>query len=396
MERFGVLFLALTLCMSILMGTIVKHKMDMDKEMLGTNVIYTDAFTMSLSQNKIEVVNIFSNEAQTKCFVLLRFPNMANVVTDASQYEVYLTGSDMKANQQTPLCNPTATIYMFGVTGYMGIYLVDMMGFQSQILDLVLRCNILTGAMPSEVGTYDDASFAKFDQGRMYFNPGASGFVTVDFLDNPSMSVGDIYDAVVTKQQELDIRDKLAEDLGEMRSILSQIDEFERRVSDMGVIVPPRPIQIRNDRVETIAEEDNRLNLVTDYVLEGGYSFDWYHGTVRAGYSAGVVPANMTTSRYIAAQRKLVGSDNMDLESLRWLRTDGTDFYGDMDAVKSQAYNQIDAGITNLVNAWTNYFQLKQKYQVNDLESLLLLELDTGDMSTNYTVNATDNITVYG
>ena len=390
------LFLALTLCMSILMGTIVKHKMDMDKEMLGTNVIYTDAFTMSLSQNKIEVVNIFSNEAQTKCFVLLRFPNMANVVTDASQYEVYLTGSDMKANQQTPLCNPTATIYMFGVTGYMGIYLVDMMGFQSQILDLVLRCNILTGAMPSEVGTYDDASFAKFDQGRMYFNPGASGFVTVDFLDNPSMSVGDIYDAVVTKQQELDIRDKLAEDLGEMRSILSQIDEFERRVSDMGVIVPPRPIQIRNDRVETIAEEDNRLNLVTDYVLEGGYSFDWYHGTVRAGYSAGVVPANMTTSRYIAAQRKLVGSDNMDLESLRWLRTDGTDFYGDMDAVKSQAYNQIDAGITNLVNAWTNYFQLKQKYQVNDLESLLLLELDTGDMSTNYTVNATDNITVYG
>ena len=47
MERFGVMVLTLTLSMSILMGTIVKHKADMDKETLGTNVVYTNSFDMS-------------------------------------------------------------------------------------------------------------------------------------------------------------------------------------------------------------------------------------------------------------------------------------------------------------------------------------------------------------
>ena len=150
MERFGVTVLSLTLCMAVLMGSILKHKADMDKETLGNNVIYTNEFTMSLSQNKAQVVDIFSNQAQTKCFILLRFPDMSKVVTDASQYRIFLTGSDMSARQNTPLCNPTATIYMFGVTGYMGIYLVDMAGFQSQILDLVLRGWVHDGGLPGQ------------------------------------------------------------------------------------------------------------------------------------------------------------------------------------------------------------------------------------------------------
>lgn len=393
MERFGVMVLTLTLSMSILMGTIVKHKADMDKETLGTNVVYTNSFDMSLSQNRVEVVNIFSNSAQTKCFILLRFPDMSNVVTDASQYKLFLTGSDMNARQNPPLCNPTATIYMFGVTGYMGIYLVDMAGFQSQILDLVLRCNILTGAMPTELPTYEDASFAKFDQGRMYFNPGASGFTTVDFLDNASMSVGDIYDSVVVKQQELAIRDKLDTDLDNMRSLLAQIDEFARRVSDSGIIVPVEPLQIRGDRVEE--SDDGRLELRTDYVLSGGYSFDWYNGSVRAGYLDSIIGHGATPSRYIASQRKLVGGDKMDLNSLRWLRADGTDFYSETDTIKSQSYVQIDTNITNLKSAWQQYYDMKRMYQITDLESLLLLELDSKDMSTNYTVNSRDNIIVY-
>lgn len=394
MERFGVIILSLTLCMTILMGTIVKHKADMDKETLGTNVVYTSDFTMSLSQNQAQVVSIFSNSAQTKCFILLRFPDMSTVVTDASQYQIFLTGSDMSARQHSPLCNPTATIYVFGVTGYMGIYLVDMAGFQSQILDLVLRCNILTGTMPTDIPTYEDVSFAQYDQGRMYFNPGASGFTTVDFLDNPMMSVGDIYDAVVVQQQEIAIRDKLSQDLENMRSLLSQIEEFKRRVSDSGIIVPIEPVSIRGDEIVTL--DDGRLDLKTDYVLQGGYAFDWYNGSVKVGYLDSIIGYGSTASRYIAAQRKLVGNDSLDLNSLRWLRADGTDFYSETDTVKSQSYAQIDTNIRNLQAAWQQYYDLKKMYQITDLESLLLLELDTTDMSTNYTVNSSDNITVYG
>ena len=394
MERFGITFLCLTLCMAILMGTIVKHKIDMDKVTLGTNVVYTGDFTMSLSQNRVQVVDIFSNQAQTKCFVLLKFPDMTKVVTDASQYRIFLTGTNMSAVQEAPLCNPTATIYMFGVTGYMGIYLVDMAGFQSQILDMVLRCNILTGAMPSEIPVYEDASFAKFDQGRMYFNPGASGFTTVDFLDNPSMSVGDIYDSVVVKTQESAIRERLTTDLDELRSLRSQIDEYARRVSDSGIIVPVEPLQIRGDTIETL--EDGRLELKTDYILQGGYDFDWYNGTVKSGYLDGVVGFGTTAARYISAQRKLVGSDKLDFGSIRWLRADGTDFYSASDTIKSQSYTQIDANIKSLQQMWQSYYDMKKQYQISDLEALLLLEMDSKDMSTNYTVNSTDNITVYG
>lgn len=393
-ERFGVLMLAFSLSMAILMGSIVKHKMDMDKETLGSNVVYTTEFGMSLSNSRARVVNIFSNSAQTKCFILLYFPDMTKVVTDAGQYQIFLTGSDMRGQQQTPLCNPTATIYMFGVTGYMGIYLVDTAGFQSQILDLVLRCNILTGSMPTQVPTYEDASFNKFDQGRMYFNPGASGYIVADFLDNPKMSVSDIYNYVVVQSQEEAIRQRLSAGLENMRSALSRIEEYKRRVTDSGVIVPVEPIQIRDDRVEQL--EDGRLELRTNYVMQGGYSFNWFNGTIRSGYLAGVVPGGTTPARYIASQRRSQSGERMDLNDLRWLRSDGTDFYAEEDVVKSAAYKQADANISNLKSAWSNYYALKKQYQVDDMEALLLLEMDAGDISTNYTVNATDNVTVYG
>ena len=40
------------------------------------------------------------------------------------------------------------------------------------------------------------------------------------------------------------------------------------------------------------------------------------------------------------------------------------------------------------MTAWNNYYQLKKQYQTKDLESLLLLELDAVDISTNFTTNA--------
>ena len=156
----------------------------------------------------------------------------------------------------------------------------------------------------------------------------------------------------------------------------------------------PVLLQIRGDVIETL--DDGRLELKTDYILQGGYDFDWYNGSVKSGYLDGVVGHSMTASRYIASQRKLVGSDRLDFSSIRWLRSDGTDFYSDSDTIKSQSYTQIDNSIKNLQSAWQSYYDMKKMYQISDLESLLLLELDTNDMSTNYTVNSNDNIVVYG
>lgn len=388
MERFGVMFGSLALCMAVCLGTIFAHKAEMDKHTLGTNVMYTTEMTMSLSRSKCQVVDIFSDSAQTKAFILLKWENMANVVTDAGEYKIFLTGSDLNQRPQDLLCSPQATIYVFGTTGYMGIYLVDMAGFQSQILDLVLRCDSLAGTLPTEIPSYEDKSFEQFDQGRIYFNPGASGFKTANFLDTGKMDVRTIYNDTVISSRETEIREKLTEDLDTMNNLLLQTVEYRKRVEASGIVIPAEPIEIRGDRVVE-ADDTGRLELVTDYVVAGGYDYDWYNGNVLSGYLDGIVPGDQTASRYMAAMRQQAGSDGFDTRDLRWLRVEnGTDFYADDVGIQSAAYKQTDVNIKDLTNVWKQYFAAKKTYQTTDLESLLLLELDAMDISSNFTTNA--------
>lgn len=389
MERFGVTFGVLILCMAILLTTIGIRKKQLDEADMGNIVKYTDSFSMSLSGASGTVEKIFCNDTHTECFVLLHYNDMSNVVTDASEYKMFLTASDVNQRQHELLSNPSATIYMFGMSGYMGIYLVDYAGFPSQIMDLVVRCNKLTGPMPESVPVYEDKSFSNNDQFRIYFNPGAADYEPADFMNMGRMSVYEIFDAMVVKYQEQGVRDALTKSIVDMESAISLINEYSKRLSDAGIIVPPAPMQIRGD--EIVTTDDGRKVLSTDYIVQGGYSFDWYHGSVKDGYIAGVLATTENETsilNYIARQRILAQEDRLNFKNMVWLRTDGSEFKLASDTVQSEAMTNIQNNINSLQNAWSSYFELKKNYQTTQMEQLLILEQNLFDTSVNYTVNA--------
>ena len=396
MERFGVTFGVLVLLMTILLSTIYARKVSIEKANMGNIVQYTTQFTSSLAKSSGQVVSVFCNDSHTECFVLLKYNDMSTVVTDASQYHLFITAADQNMNKAELESMPSATLYMFGMSGYMGIYLVDMGGFPSQILDVVVRCNKLTGMMPDDIPDYEDKSFNDYDQFRFYINPGAADYVPADFMNMGRMTVSEIYDAMVVKFQEQELRDNLAKSLDDMEVQLALMDEYKQRIESAGVIVPPAPMQIRGDSV--IMTEEGRKVLVTDYLVQGGYNFDWYHGSVKSGYATTVlagVENETSILHYIASQRKIAEGERLNVDTGEWLYTDGTSFDTAAATVQSDAIKSIQNNIESLKAAWQEYFKLKRDYQTTRMEDLLILEQNLFDTSVNYTVNATDVRTLW-
>ncbi len=384
MERFGVMFTALVVLLALAGGRIYMHKMKLENVKLGEQVTYTTDVTMSLTGNTGQVVNVFMDSSHTKAFVLLHWDDVTKVITDANDYEFFLTGSTMDMIPEPIACHPSGSIYMFGSTGYMGIYLVDTNGFPKQILYGILRCNSMAAPIAESRPTYDDSSFNEFDQCQIFFNPGASAYTPAAFLDEGRMDIYDIYEATVIDGQEEEIRSGLDDTLNSMQGALGRIDEYERRVRQDGIIVPDRPIQIRGDQV--LADEAGDLYLQTDYVVQGGYSFDWRHGSVLEGYLESVVPDNSSPAQYLAMKAELVKSEPWSMGDVTWYRTDGTRW------VSENPYNettvaQTNADIQGLMNAWNEYFSLKQSYQAGQLDRLLRLELNIREMITRYSVH---------
>ena len=95
MERFGLSFLALCIAMGIVIGMVANtRRLDL-KEVLGNQVMYTTQFVMSRSHSVGDVQSINVSEDGTRCLILIRWQDMTNVAIDASDYQLFLTGSNM-------------------------------------------------------------------------------------------------------------------------------------------------------------------------------------------------------------------------------------------------------------------------------------------------------------
>ena len=70
-ERFGVIFFLLLVCLVSSFGFAQKQHMDAMAVQLGDQVMYTTAFQMSVSHAPCEVMDIRVSEDKTKCFIML-------------------------------------------------------------------------------------------------------------------------------------------------------------------------------------------------------------------------------------------------------------------------------------------------------------------------------------
>lgn len=432
-ERFGVMFIALVVAMATLVGMITNTQIQRQRIALSGQAMYTSGFRMSETGTGCYVRGLYVDSAQTKVLILLQFNDMSMIPTNASDYSLSVAAVNTRMQYEMIESAPAGLFYMFGSTGYAAIYLQDMSGFPSQILGVSIAANtkLVTGS----------DSGAK-DTGYVYFNPGGAYATRAAFLDERQWSFFEMVEEVMTRKDEIAARNTLTQDLEAMLQQLVLINEYKRRLTEeLHVIIPVTPAYV-DDTIYAVPTEELKTTKLADCthlllenytterggwltssgekgyygkdvtlfldaraVVPGGHDFTWQTGRILTGYlpylteSTDVLVWRNYMNRKAGSYNPDLLAFNTEVKRFQWLRADGSTF----DVLQKEdprliEYNeneqQINSVILLLIEAWEQYYELKVKYEKEDLPALLSLEINANDMLKSYTVN-TNGIKIY-
>lgn len=383
-ERFGVSITTLLVCMTIICSSIlVKHSHEVNN-MVGSNVQYTTAGTTSKTGHEFNVTGVYSDSVGKQCFILLYFQDMSTMSRNASDYQMFLTGSSYDMKKKDLLCNPQGSIYVFGSSGFIGLYLNDEAGFQSQILKLTLRCKSELADANVDIEKYADESYINFDQADIYFNPGAADKDVKQFLEDGNMDVRDMYYQTVVSYNEADERAVLNELLSGMETELALIDEYKARLDDDEIVWSANESAFIKGDAVTYDEETENYKFNTSHVCAAGVDFNWQDGTVYDGYLS-----KLTSSTYTSfcKQKESETEQVPAYGKCVWYMNDGSEFDYNSYTLSSSDKG-IKADIDSLIGAWQSYYQSKVVYE-QELFNLLNLENGLNEDWKKYTVTTT-------
>lgn len=429
-ERFGIMFVSLALCMCLLVSSIVAKKVKSDHRTLTGQAQYTSTTATSLTASVATVRGVYTNKDHTKCFVLWRFDDMSNMPLSASDYHFFLRGYDSFYGFVDSESKPTSTFYVFGATGYMGMYLYEAGGFPSQVLSLTLRSlRNISGISNADAVNLSDITYGRYDQCDIYFNPGGSFAPYAAFLERESWTPFDVYGEIVISAQETSAKSVLKQDLIDMHRCKIRMDEYASRLEQQDVVVSDAPLEIKDDVIyayrtseltsgsnpeelhwtirESAWTNDDQSRYVTNskatlfldtkYVVPGGFDYEWQTGSVRAGYLAGITGSSdlRTWAEYVAGIRAQSNDNSFGntVSATRWYFSSGAEI--DLAALTSDsaidADRMVASTITSLEDCWKEYYKIKCKYQCDDLPRLLDLERDVQSVENSYSVSIDDN-----
>lgn len=399
METFAVSFGILIF--GILVVTVISFAMFIQQQnnTLSSKAIYTTDFSTSKTNISGTVVGVYASEDRTKAFILMKFDDVKSISTNANNYQVFMTGINGQKRRETLKSSPAGSVYVFGNSGYMGIYLVNNEGFPTQILDIVVRANAeLVKKSDNASNEYaNDESFSNYDQFRIYANPGATDATVLKCLSNGNApTVKDLYNEAVVTNQEAAIRKDLYADLDDMITAQANIKEYtDRLTAQDGVQVPAQPDSINGDSVAKLKDGTYAYDFKS--VVPGGYNFEWQNRYVADGYLKGLYEQlgdpTMTSDALFAKMNKEAQLTKSGVDtSIQWRLTDGTLLDDLKSGSNSGRYQQIYADTEGLVTAWQNYYSAKEKYQRTDLGRLLDLEATTDLVVSSSSINTNDNV----
>jgi len=387
-ERFGVLFIA---ALMFVIGTGISGFIQFEKirhAALGTTAMYSSSFVTSMSGVHGTVEGVYTNNDKTRGFVLLHYDDIKSISIDAQNYNVYIMGVDNNRIYKEDLKSQMAgCIYLFGNTGYMGIYLMCAEGFESQITMLTVRAN---NQMANTVMPLTDESYATIDQFNTYVNLGAEGTGHLNFLEsNGVLDVTEMYEELVVRPAEYQVEAMLNQQLQDIVTYEAQFEEYTNRLRNQGIIVPERPYAINGD----IISYDNNTGLYTlntDVVAAGAWNLDWQHHSISDGYIDAEI-GDMLPVDYFAMKAAEVDEIPFDTSTLVWYRSDGTIWYRVEDGTATT--RNINEDIDYLTNLWEEFYRDKVAYQTAQ-EELINLAYSIHDADSTFTVNNNLNAVV--
>lgn len=436
-ERFTVLSVLFSSVLLILYGISFKMHIDRGRINLTTQAKYTPATRWNITGNKIEILDIYRNSDTTKSFVLLKSDGLAGMSTDAADYNMFVTG--YKGDKLTDELK--GAVYLFGNTGYIGLYFADADGIDPHMYQITLASyNMLTSFV-------DEAELEKAEEDRSTFNSctffanlAGSDAIVADVLERNDFSIVDLYMDVILDEEESDDRAKLRDTLVAMSNNMNMIANYEKELTTYNIVIPELPIQISGDFITTNADEamnkpvnfdrdtmlpinsgvitssygydtvgasesvkgiahgvavsDEPIYLATDYVFPSGIEFNWQDSILNDYVLSSLHDETMSDDLWIKKKKeeKNVYPDlckfNADVY-FDWCYKDGTKFemseYNSTDTLIAQTIANYEKAVTDLCN-------LKFDYQAHQLVDLLGLELRARTAVNMFSINAEDDV----
>jgi hypothetical protein len=235
-----------------------KAHMENKKVNLTEQAIYTKQAAWSLIGQKVDNVRAYRNENFTKAFILLKM-DMSKMSLDAKDYQFFVTGGTGYKLKNKDM---TGSVYVFGNTGYLGLYFTDAAGFEKMLYSIIVRnTSIITADRvdQEQIDKYSDASFKSHNQIKIFANLAGSDAIVADFLAKDVPDDLEIYADVIASVDEEELRKKLNQTLFDMNNLMSLINEYGEYLQRMKIYVPPLPTAIAGDRI-TDNPEDTKDN----------------------------------------------------------------------------------------------------------------------------------------
>ena len=116
-------FFSVTIPLVFMTGVSIYNKFGLDDQMLASRAVYTTDATFSRTNQTSKVVGVFTNSDKTRGMVLIKFADGVNISSSASDYKVFTTASNLKKGKEDLASKPAGSIYVFGTSGYIGLYL---------------------------------------------------------------------------------------------------------------------------------------------------------------------------------------------------------------------------------------------------------------------------------
>lgn len=413
-ERFSLMFAAFAVTLIFITGGAFTSAAQNNASTEAATTVYTPTFTTSKTELKGEVTGLYVSSDHARALVMMKFDEVNGTFSvDADNYQAFLTGSDRNLRPQAPKTDITGQLAVFGTTGYVGVFLDSSLPFEQQILNLTVRANSeLVYNEPDQqrelrADLQGQDSFRKFDQWRVFVNPGATDAIETEALDGRELDMSKIYYDLIIAEREQEVRAAMDGQLKALVVDLTKIDEFTKQMSytDVGgvFIIPPTvPVQIAGDEITGepgTDDTESTLELDTDWVIPSGYDFDWRDGTVEEGYLNDIVPADESYVTYLSTKAKLgdVHEDEDDFQPTRltWMLTDGKDLGKDYSSsADAERMRQLIDLKDNLVQAYRDYYTHKTEYQTDGFGQLLDLEIELRSADSGVTVNNGDEALV--
>ena len=392
-------FFVITIPLVLMTFVSIYNKFGLDQQSLSSNALYSSSVTLSRTGQTGKVEGVFVNQDKTRGMVLIKMSDADKISSSAKDYKAFTSAVNLKQQPEKLESVPQGSIYVFGSSGYIGLYFVDNAGFNSQIFKSTIRLEKEFVAVdPKEVSDeVAGTSYSEYDQMDVYFNLGASKAIQLKALDKADFSVQDLYVEAVGSKSDDEQRALLIEDLTQMSKLKLQIDEQRSRletvsIDGVGFVVPDLPEEVKSDSFSGSGDD---IMMTTDFTYAGGININWHNLKLEDGYfnsidNETINPDGLSLARWLVKLRNDASSTNQTTSYEHdWVMSDGTSlnqFVNDLGADNS-AVSDLNKQVQNYTSLMSQYMALKYKYQTKDLRNLI-----ASDISLQTAISNVDSV----